>query len=227
MRVRNMILQSTEYPFMLANLDGVIKENGELVIFEAKTASAYKQSVWEEGVPPEYVLQIQHYMAVTGAKKTYIAALVGGNQFFWHEIFRDDAMIEHIIAMEKQFWEYHVQGGVEPVIDGSKATTAYINEKFEVSNGNITNLPEEVLMICEQYDTVSQELKELETAQNAIVNQLKNYMKEYEIGTVGNRKIVWKSIVKKAVDTKRLKEERPDIYEEYLEQSHYRRFTIA
>lgn len=79
-RAKKALLQSEEYPFMLADLDGVIYEDGEMCIFEAKTASAYKQDIWEKGVPDEYQLQVQHYMAVTGAKKTYIAALVGGNQ---------------------------------------------------------------------------------------------------------------------------------------------------
>ena len=61
------LLQSVEHPFMLANLDGVC-EHPELgpCIFEAKTASAYKAREWENGIPDEYQLQIQHYMAVTG-----------------------------------------------------------------------------------------------------------------------------------------------------------------
>ena len=80
-RQKHMLLQSEEYPFMYANLDGVINEDGEMAIFEAKTASEYKHEIWENEVPAPYILQIQHYMAVTGAKKTYIAALVGGNKF--------------------------------------------------------------------------------------------------------------------------------------------------
>ena len=80
-RQKHMLLQSEEYPFMLADLDGVINEDGNMCIFEAKTASAYKQEVWEEGVPAPYILQVQHYMAVTGARKTYIAAyLLSGMQ---------------------------------------------------------------------------------------------------------------------------------------------------
>ena len=128
-RSRNAILQSEEYPFMLADLDGVIYENGEMCIFEAKTASTYKKEIWEEGVPVEYQLQIQHYMAVTGAKKTYIAALVGGNQFFYYEVFRDEELINIIIQVEKEFWQENVKQGIEPAPDGSEATTKYLNQK--------------------------------------------------------------------------------------------------
>ena len=160
-RQKHMLLQSEEYPFMFADLDGVINEDGEMCIFEAKTASAYKQETWEEGVPAPYILQVQHYMAVTGAKKTYIAALVGGNHFFWHEIPRDEEMIGKIIAMEKYFWETHVVGGVEPIPDGSEATTNYFNSKFSSSNGQTIELPQEALSVCDEFDRISAEIKKI------------------------------------------------------------------
>lgn len=226
-RQKHMLLQSEEHPFMFADLDGVINENGELCIFEAKTASAYKQEVWEDGVPAPYILQVQHYMAVTGAKKTYIAALVGGNHFFSHVVERDEEMIGKITAMEKYFWENHVLGGVEPVPDGSEATTRYFNEKFSSSNGETVELPEEVLPVCEKYDDLTRQIRELETAKNAAANQLKSYLGNAEAGTVGDRRITWKSVSKNSVDTKRLKLEHPDIYTDCLTQSSYRRFMVA
>ncbi len=226
-RQKHMLLQSEEYPFMFADLDGVINEDGEMCIFEAKTASAYKQETWEEGVPAPYILQVQHYMAVTGAKKTYIAALVGGNHFFWHEILRDEEMIGKIIAMEKYFWETHVIGGVEPVPDGSEATTNYFNSKFSSSNGQTIELPQEALSVCDEFDRISAEIKKLETEKNAAANLLKSYLKEAEIGIVGERKIIWKEIFKSSLDTKRLKSEKPDVYTDYLTQSSYRRLSVA
>ena len=226
-RQKHMLLQSEEYPFMFADLDGVINEDGEMCIFEAKTASAYKQETWEEGVPAPYILQVQHYMAVTGAKKTYIAALVGGNHFFWHEIPRDEEMIGKIIAMEKYFWETHVIGGVEPVPDGSEATTNYFNSKFSSSNGETIELPKEALSVCDEFDRISAEIKKLETEKNAAANLLKSYLKEAETGIVGERKITWKEIFKSSLDTKRLKSEKPEIYTDYLTQSSYRRLSVA
>lgn len=226
-RQKHMILQSEEYPFMTANLDGTINDNGEMTIFEAKTASAFKQDIWEEGIPAPYILQIQHYMAVTGAKRTYIAAIVGGNHFYCHMMERDEEMIEKIILMEKHFWEENVLGGIEPVPDGSEATTSYFNSKFSHSNGETITLPEEVIPICEEYERLSKQLKDVEVAKNAAGNQLKNYLKEAETGIVGNRKISWKQINKSSIDTKRLKTEKPDIYNDYLTQSQYRRLLVA
>lgn len=226
-RQKHMLLQSEEYPFMYADLDGVINENGKLAIFEAKTASQYKTDTWEEGVPAEYILQVQHYMAVTGANKTYIAALVGGNHFVYHIVERDEGMIAKIIAMEKYFWENHVIGGTEPLPDGSDATTAYFNSKFADSNGATVTLPDEVIPICEEYERLSKELKKLETAKNAAANQIKSYLKEAETGVAGDKKISWKQIYKSTIDTRKLKEEQPEVYSSYLTQSSYRRLMVA
>lgn len=227
-RQKHMLLQSEEYPFMLADLDGVIREtDGEMAVFEAKTASAYKREVWEEGVPAPYVLQVQHYLAVTGAKKAYIAALVGGNHFYHHVIERDEEMIGKIIAMEKYFWETYVLGGMEPVPDGSEATTEYFNSRFAQSDGTTVELPKDVLAICEEYDRLSAELKRVETAKAAAANQLKFYLKEAETGMVGDRVVTWKQISRSSVDTKRLKAEKPEIYNDFLTQSSYRRLMVA
>lgn len=226
-RQKNMLLQSDEYPFMIADLDGVINENGKLIIFEAKTASNYKKEIWEQEVPAEYLLQVQHYMGVTGAKQTYIAALIGGNHFCYHLVERDDEMIEKIIAMEKYFWEVNVLGGVEPALDGSEATTKYFNEKFNQSNGEIIELPEEALEMCQEYEKLSKQLKDLEQTKDAIANQLKNYLQEAEIGIVGDRKVSWKQIRKNTFDVQRLKVEKPEIYQDFLTQSSYRRLSVA
>lgn len=226
-RRKHMLLQSGDYPFMLADLDGVINENGEQAVFEAKTASAYKQEVWEDGVPAPYILQVQHYMAVTGAKKAYIAALVGGNRFYCHAVERDGEMIGKIIAMEKYFWETHVLDGAEPVPDGSEATTNYFNSRFREPNGETIELPQEALSVCMEYDRLSEELKKLEEAKNAAANRLKSYLKEAEAGTVGGRKVTWKLISKNTVDTKRLKLEQPEVYGSFLKDSSYRRLSVA
>ena len=226
-RQKHMLLQSEEFPFMYADLDGVINDNGETAIFEAKTASQYKAETWENGVPAGYILQVQHYMAVTGAQKTYIAALIGGNHFVYHVIERDVTMIAKIIAMENHFWKHNVIGGVEPIPDGSDATTEYLNQKYAVSNGKTIDLPQEAIAICEEYERLANQLKEVENAKNSAANQIKNYMKEAEVGRVGNKCISWKQIVKSTVDTKKLKEEQPELYSNYLMQNSYRRLTVA
>ena len=52
---------------MIANVDRLIV--GENAGLECKTTSAYNAKEWDgDEVPAQYILQVQHYMAVTGAK---------------------------------------------------------------------------------------------------------------------------------------------------------------
>ena len=226
-RQKHMILQNCEFPFMYANLDGVATVDGRKAVFEAKTASAFKQDLWKIEVPAPYILQVQHYMAVTGYEKAYIAALVGGNHFYYHEVERDEEMIGKIIAMEKCFWEENVLKDVEPVPDGSEATTNYFNRKFKESDGTTIELPPEAIEVCEEYVKLSAEMKDLETRKNAAANQLKSLLKGAEWGNVGNMHVSWKQVQKSYVDSKRLREENPRIYEEYLKETSYRKLSVA
>ena len=226
-RAKRALLQSEEYPFMLADLDGVIYENGKMNLFEAKTASAYKQEIWEKGIPEEYVLQVQHYMAVTGAEKTYLAALVGGNRFYWKVVRRDEQKIAEIIALEKAFWEENVLAGKEPVPDGSGATTDFLNEKYSSSNGNTILLPEEALGLCRRYEELSGQLNELQDKKDAVSNQLKNFLKNNESGVIGEYRVTWKQVTSTTFDKKRLEKENRALYEEYLTKRQYRRLTVA
>lgn len=226
-RAKKALLQSSEYPFMLADLDGVINENGKMCIFEAKTASAYKQHIWEEGVPEEYIMQVQHYMAITEADKAYVAAIVGGNRFFCHEVFRDECLISQIIEMEKCFWNNNVLGGKEPLPDGSEAAADYLNQRYNKTNGNTIELPKETLALFEDYDRISSRLEELKEQKEAVTNCLKTFLKENETGTVGERCVTWKQYTRTGIDQKRLKEEKPEIYGEYTTKSSYRRLNVA
>ena len=226
-RAKRALLQSEEYPFMLADLDGVIYENGKMNLFEAKTASAYKQEIWEKGIPEEYVLQVQHYMAVTGVEKTYLAALVGGNRFYWKVVRRDEQKIAEIIALEKAFWEENVLAGKEPVPDGSGATTDFLNEKYASSNGNTILLPEEALGLCRRYEELSGQLNELQDKKDAVSNQLKNFLKNNESGVIGEYRVTWKQVTSTTFDKKRLEKENRALYEEYLTKRQYRRLTVA
>ena len=226
-RAKNAILQNEEYPFMLADLDGIVKdENGDFAVFEAKTASAYKEDIWKNGVPEEYIAQVQHYLCVTGFKKAYICALVGGNSFYCHEIYRDEEYIKDLVAKEKIFWEC-VQRQLPPVLDGSKATVDYINQIYPTSNQKDLELPFGAESLISKYLDVEEEIKTLTTQKNMIANQLKDMMKENERGYAGGHIVKWTTVTKQSLDTKKVKEVLGNDYDNYLQTSSYRKFYVA
>lgn len=223
----NQLLQSEEQPFMLANLDGICEhpEYGTC-IFEAKTASAYKTGEWDDAIPDEYQLQIQHYMAVTGYRGAYIAVLIGGNTFRWKFVERDEEMISMLIELERNFWNY-VQNNTPPLLDGSDASARFLAERFpdSVPKSQIT-LPDTAAELLEQYDTACEQLNIATEKKQYAENLLKEMMGNNEIGTAGDRVITWKSIVQERLDSKTLKAEHPALCQKYTTKTSYRRFTV-
>ena len=221
------LLQSEEYPFMLANLDGIceVPDIGTC-IFEAKTASAYKAGEWENTIPDEYMCQIQHYMAVTGYAGTYIAVLIGGNTFKWRFVERDEELISMLIELESAFWN-HVQDGTPPPLDGSDASAKFLSERFPSSTpkSHIT-LPDTAADLLAQYDEACEQLEIVTERKQKAENLLKEMMGENEVGTTGDRIVTWKSVSQERLDSKTLKAEHPALYKKYANKSSYRRFTI-
>ena len=223
----SVILQSEEHPFMLANLDGICEvPDVGTCIFEAKTASAYKAGEWEDTIPDEYMLQVQHYMAVTGYAGTYIAVLIGGNTFKWRFVERDEELISMLIELETAFWN-HVQDCTPPPLDGSDASAKFLAERFPMSKptSHIT-LPDTAADLLAQYDEACEQLEIVTEQKQKAENLLKEMMGENEVGTAGERVITWKSVSQERLDSKTLKAEHPTLYKKYANKSSYRRFTI-
>lgn len=226
-RTVNQILQSEEHLFMLANLDGVCQHPDHGICgFEAKTASAYKVQEWEDTIPDEYQLQIQHYMAVTGYKGFYIAVLIGGNTFRWRFVERDEELIAMLIELERNFWE-HVQDMTPPALDGSDASAKFLADRFpdSIPTSQI-NLPEMAAALLQQYDAAIQQMEVLAEQKQKAENLLKEMLGSNEIGTIGDRVITWKSISQERLDSRTLKAEHPTLYKKYSNKTTYRRFSI-
>ncbi|OUN37889.1 hypothetical protein B5G28_09940 [Faecalibacterium sp. An77] len=224
---RMELLRSDEHPFMQANLDGtcVHPEFGPC-IFEAKTASAFKAGEWEDGIPDEYFLQVQHYMAVTGYGGCYIAALIGGNSFRWKFIPRDEELIALLVQLEADFWQ-HVQSETPPPLDGSSASARFLAERFPSSVPRSTvALPENAAALVQQYDEAGQQIKLLTERKQEAENLLKEMLGDHETGTAGDHLVTWKNVVQERLDTKTLKVEHPALYKRYASKTNCRRFTV-
>ena len=224
---RMELLRSDEHPFMQANLDGTcLHPDLGPCIFEAKTASAFKAGEWEDSIPDEYFLQVQHYMAVTGYQGTYIAALIGGNTFRWKFIPRDEEVIALLVQLEADFWQ-HVQSETPPPLDGSSASARFLAERFPSSVLRSTvALPENAAALVQQYDEASQQIKALTERKQEAENLLKEMLGDHETGTAGDHLVTWKNVVQERLDTKTLKAEHPALYKKYANQTSSRRFTI-
>lgn len=224
-RKHNVIYQSDEHPFMLANVDRMLV--GENIGLECKTTSPYNADKWLNGnIPPHYLTQCLHYMAVTGAKCWYLAVLIYGRDFKYIKIERDEKAIRDLIKIEKLFWEQNIVPRIMPDPDGSKACDQVIAEFYTHADTNksiiLSGFNEQLKRraeIMEMQERLEQEKRQIEQG-------IKLYMGDAELAENDNYKITWKNSVTNRLDSKQLKADMPDIYERYCKSSNQRRLLI-
>ena len=193
-----------------------------------KTASAYAAEKWKDGkIPESYELQCQHYMAVMGWDHMYIACLILGKEFLYRRIERDDQLIRNLIRIEKEFWEEHVLKHVLPDPDGSRGYDTMLEEYFKRDSRKDETIP---LIGFDQdlrrRQEISEFLSRLEEERNEIDQRLKRYMKDKEVAMNQDYKVSWIYTETTRLDTKRLKEEEPEVYRRYAKMSTGRRFSV-
>ena len=220
------MLQHPEYPFMLADVDGItVDDEGNPAILEIKTASEYKRGEWEEDVPTYYQTQIQHYLCVTGIRKAYCAVLIGGNCFKIYEVDADDEIQSMLIAVEKNFWN-KVQNMIRPEMDGSDAAKNLLDSLYRGGVAEQIVMPEEAIEYVDAYIEACAEEDNAKAKKQEASNHIKEIMGDYDKATCLGHSISWKPVSSERLDTKALKENEPEIYAKYAKTTVARRFTL-
>lgn len=156
--------RSEAYPWMIANLDGIRRDNATPRLFEAKTARSGED--WGEPgsdeVPLAYLLQVQHYMTVTPFKLTDIAVLIGGNDFRIYTVEADRELQEMLIEAEAEFWHRVKANDPPPPVDLQDTRRRYGSLS---AKGSVT-AREEDLLTLERLRETRQLLSELGEAED-------------------------------------------------------------
>lgn len=224
-RKSNFMYRSRRHPFMIADVDRLVV--GQDAGLECKTASAYNADRWAEGnIPLHYVMQCYHYMAVTGKRTWYIAAIILGREFTYRKLEWDDELINSLTGIEEAFWNGHVAPGIIPPPDGSKACDEVIGQYFhtakKASSIKLVGFDEKL----RRREEILSFISELQEEQEQIEQEVKLFMKENELASSDAFRVSWKNIDTTKLDVKRIKEERPELYADYGKTTHSRRFEV-
>lgn len=223
-RRANAIYQNEEHPFMLADFDRLIV--GQEAGLECKTVNAYSADKWADGkVPLHYQMQVQHYLAVSGYKKWYVAALIMGREFLIREINRDEELISNLIIIEERFWINNVLARVMPNPDGSKAYSDMLSQLYFGNSEKSIRLfgMEEQL---KRRDEIEELLNKLETEKAQIDQGIKLKMEDASYADSEGHHISWVQSNQQRLDSKRLKEEEPEIFKRFTKNVSSRRFMV-
>lgn len=162
---------------------------------------------WRDGVPVYVQAQCQVQMAVTGAKRVHVAALIVdyGPQFFTATIERDDAVIDEIIGRLNQFWADHIETQQRPDTDGMDPDQVRrrLEQMYQPpAEGNPVRLPHELATLVADIKRTKALKRDLEKQIAAAENELRLFMVDNQATDAfidDNTKpaVTWRTIARK------------------------------
>lgn len=226
----NATLVHKDYQWALANVDRlIVDDDGRPIgILECKTTSEYMNDEWESGdILMSYIYQLNWYLWILGLEKGVFACLVGGNKFYYYDVFRNDELLENtIIPAAKSFWYDNVLALKEPELQATD--TEFANNKYStvVKNSEITLTDDDANELARTVFDCKTKIKELEKIMTEAQNRIKDRMQDNEIGYTQDYTIKWSPRSQKRVDTDKLKSEFPEVYAQVLKTIEFRAMTV-
>lgn len=239
-RRMNYLLRREDCPHLHANIDRQIL--GESSGLECKTASALNLKRYAGGeFPASYYAQCVTYLAVTGWKRWYLAALVLGKGFYCYQITTvpDDDVpewcessvyvspeeIEALKRCAADFWHDYVEADSPPPMDGDASTTEALESIYEGGGGDVELFGRESLV--EQYQSLMSRKKAIEKDADAIKQQLMNDLGDNERGYCGRFTVDWKAQSRQTFDARAFAKDHPDMdLSSYYKTTNFRKFTV-
>lgn len=213
----NAVLQHPEHPWMLANIDREIVGASDVQILECKTAGINGAKLWKDGVPDYVQLQVMHQLAVTGKQAADVAVLICGQDLQVHRIERDDAVIEQLIKLERDFW-YFVEANRPPPADGSDSAEQALRCLYPNDSGQVLDLSQDLAMSAAFSDllAVRQELDKYGELEAQYKQQIQQRMGDASRAVFECGEVSWKrSKDGTALDLARLQAEQPALVAAY------------
>jgi putative phage-type endonuclease len=210
-----------EHDFIKCHIDR--KVEGEPAILQCKTASAWKAKEWKDDIPAEYLIQEYHELACSGYERAYIAVLIGNQDFKMKVLKRDDKIIKDIIDKEVFFWKNFVLTGQMPIVSAQDNETllalfpdAKMDSFIELEN------PDDINRTIELLEGLKSDRTQVENRIEQLENTLKQALQDNEAGQTNRYQVTWKNQTQERINSKKLKEEQPEIAQKYITTSSFR-----
>ena len=227
------VYQHPQYPYMVAHIDRLITGSDELL--ECKTCSFFKKDEWEgEEIPQEYILQVMWYLGITGRRIGHIAVLIGGQSFKYKQIEFDSELFDKMVDAAKDFWQ-HVQDDtpVDIVASDDETLKDLYSNHSEIMI-DLVPTDAQTKQACDVFEErvaylqeIKMHIKQLQDEQKEIETSVKDIIKD-NLGIKTPKYIItWKNQTTTKFDTVKLRQERPETFEDYSYESSYRVMRIS
>ena len=216
------LLVHPKYPWMIANPDGLLPDR-VLEIKASRTAQGWGDAGTDE-IPEQYLLQVTHYMSVTGRNLADVAVLIGGSDFRVYTVELDPELEAILIDHERRFWE-GVEKGEPPPLE----TYEDALQKYRQSKALVVQASEDVAASILRMKQLRDEKKAIEKQEEALKTVVVKFMEEADTLALGETTLAtWRtSKPVKRFNSSAFKEKYPHLYEEFLDKGKpTRRFLL-
>jgi putative phage-type endonuclease len=216
------LLVHPEHPFLIGHVDGmVVNDDGDRVgLLEIKATGVDQRHDWGETgtdqIPTQYLIQVQHYLGLTDLPWCDVVVLIGGNEYRTYRIDRNQKLIDGIYKKEIEFWLNHVVPKEPPDVDGSPASNEVLVKMYPQAAGERDAWPE-IDELASQLRSVQDDLKALEKQEAVLKDKIKQQMGPIAKVRGADYTLSWTEVKgRQTIDSKRLKEEQPEIAAKYM-----------
>ncbi|MED4116560.1 YqaJ viral recombinase family protein [Priestia megaterium] len=218
----NFMWRSIKYPFMIANVDGLIKDPQRgWGILEIKNMSEYRlKEFGEEEIPIEFIIQGSHYMETLNLDFCIFAVFIGGNKYREFHLERDDAVIDALVEIEEDFWQNHILSDVAPDPDGSESSGQALATMYKAEDkkpkDEILELPSTAKELTQAYEYYNEQEAEMKKKKDEAKQQLQKMLGVHQTAQIegDEKKIRW--TFSQSFKGDLLKEKEPELYAQFL-----------
>ncbi|HXR88824.1 MAG TPA: YqaJ viral recombinase family protein [Steroidobacteraceae bacterium] len=228
----NKRYRDPDFNFFACEIDYEIRLDGEEEItnVELKTVHPYKVAEWGEedtdASPVWYTAQGQWGLGITRRRRCIIAPLFGADEIRVYPMLAANDVIADIRETGRKFWTENVLARVPPLpgglIDLARLFPNDCGRTVDFANN------EAFVDALTELRAADEDFDRAKTRWDAAEFVAKEIMGEVAVATIGGHKACsWKTQKDRRVDVTRLKEERPDIYNEFLREADIRKFLLS
>ncbi len=221
-----------EREWLIGHPDAFILDDGDYsrppsAVLEVKTANQWAARA-NGPIPVNYQAQAQTYMHLTGTNRALLATLVGGQRLELHELARSQHAIDTLLALAERFMRY-VWEREQPPPQGHPDDRAALLEAWPdavpKSKRENNEVREARLTLASLLAREKTWRDNVEGCRAVITSHMgdADTLTDHDDVTVAT----WRNVTSTRLDAKRLKEEKPDIYEMYTTETTTRRFVLT
>lgn len=223
----NYMYMHDDYDFITANIDRVVV--GENAGLECKTMGGFAANYdFEAGeVPANYYCQCQHYMMVMGYDRMYLCILVLQKGVYVIPVDYDEKYAQGLLDAEVSFWQTYIEKKQMPPpatqADRDTVSEMYPQEKDRDNEVYLTGLDAIGAEIDKHTEVIALHKEQVESLKAKVQMSLGDTGRGY-----GDKyKVSWLSQDRTTIDTKKLKEKYPLVYNEVAKKSTSRPLRIT